>query len=206
MIKEAIKKYPKFSETDFIRLYCAMNFKNELSPIIKHHELEKRLYEFYSLPEFRELFQDICPKEDYINPENSYLDLQTALQMVQLLGLLTPIHDAGEIRSMITCDESIAQRIISNTDAEMVDKMANLFNTMYSLNDSSKEKDNTKISNAESVMNHFMEKLDHDDFTYDKEQSNGTELAFDEGFIDNQVKSYKKLLKSPSFNDLMRKL
>lgn len=99
MIKEAIKKYPRFSENDFIRLYCAMNFKNELSPIIKHHELEKRLYEFYSLPEFRELFQDICPKEDYINPENSYLDLQTALQMGQLLGLLTPIHDAGEIRS-----------------------------------------------------------------------------------------------------------
>ena len=68
MIKETIK-YPRFSETDFIRLYCAINFQKGLSPIIKHHELETKLYEFYSLPDFEELFQDICPKKDYINPK-----------------------------------------------------------------------------------------------------------------------------------------
>jgi len=62
MIKETVK-YPEFSEIDFIRLYCAMNFKNGCSPIIKHYELEKKLYRFYSLTEFRDLFQDICPKK-----------------------------------------------------------------------------------------------------------------------------------------------
>ena len=132
MIKESVK-YPKFSEVDFIRLYCAMNFKNGLSPLIIHHELEKKLYEFYSLPEFRKLFQDICPKKDYINPENSYLDLGIALNTAQLFGLLIPIHGVGEIRSIVSCDENIAQEIISSSDKEMVDKMTNLFNTMQNV-------------------------------------------------------------------------
>ncbi len=132
-------KYPNFDEYDFIRLYCAMNFKNELSPIIKHHELEKRLYALYSLPEFRELFQGIIPKRDYINPDNSYLDLGTALNTAQLFGLLTPIDRVGEIRSIVSCDNDIAQEIISNSDAEMVNKMTNLFNTMFNLDHNSKD-------------------------------------------------------------------
>ena len=100
MIKEIVK-YPEFSEIDFIRLYCAMNFKNGCSPIIKHNELEKKLYRFYSLPEFRDLFQDICPKKDYTNPENSYLNLGTALNTAQLVGLLIPIQSTGEISSIM---------------------------------------------------------------------------------------------------------
>lgn len=139
MIKEVVK-YPAFSETDFIRLYCAMNFKNSLSPIIKHHELEKKLYEFYSLPEFSELFQDICPKRDYICPENSYLDLGTALNTAQLFGILIPIHASGEIRSIISCDEGIAEQIISSTDEELVTKMSNLFNIMFNLDNKSNKK------------------------------------------------------------------
>lgn len=132
MIKENVK-YPKFSEVDFIRLYCAMNFKKELSPLIIHHELEKKLYEFYSLLEFRELFQDICPKKDCINPENSYLDLGTALNTAQLYGLLVPIHGVGEIRSIVSCDEDKAQEIMSHFDSEIVDKMDNLFDVMKNL-------------------------------------------------------------------------
>lgn len=125
MIKETVK-YPEFSEVDFIRLYCAMNFKNGCSPIIKHYELEKKLYRFYLLPEFRDLFQGICPVKDYINPENSYLNLDTALNTAQLFGLLIPIQGTGEIKSIISCDEKMAQEIISNTDTEMVTKMTKL--------------------------------------------------------------------------------
>lgn len=125
MIKEAVK-YPRFSEVDFIKLYCAMNFKNKRSPIINHQELEKKLYRFYLLPEFRDLFQNICPKKDYIDSENSYLNLSTALNTAQLFGLLIPIHGTGEIISIISCDEKIAQEIISNTDTEMVTRMAKL--------------------------------------------------------------------------------
>lgn len=132
MVTETVK-YPEFSGVDFIRLYCAINLKNGLSPLIIHHELEKKLYEFYSLSEFRKLFQDICPKKDCINPENSYLDLGTALNTAQLFGLLTPIHGAGEISSIISCDENTAQEIISSFDAEMVDRMANLFNTIQNV-------------------------------------------------------------------------
>lgn len=138
MIKETAK-YPSFDEYDFMRLYCVMIFKNKLSPIIKHHELEKRLYGFYSLSEFRELFQGIIPKRDYINPDNSYLDLGAALNTAQLFGLLTPIDRGGEISSIVSCDEDIAQEIISNADAEMVNKMTNLFNTMFNLDNNSKD-------------------------------------------------------------------
>lgn len=140
MIKETIK-YPRFSETDFIRLYCAINFQKGLSPIIKPHELETKLYEFYSLPDFEELFQDICPKKDYIDPENSYLDLETAISRAQTFGLLTQIRGVEEeIRFIISYDEEIAQEIISNTDTKMVDKMTNLFTVMFGLDSDSKKK------------------------------------------------------------------
>lgn len=138
VIKETVR--PKFSEIDFMRLYCAISVKKGVSPIIKHYELEKRLYRFKSLPEFRDLFQDICAKKDYVNPENSYLNLGIALNTAQLFGLLTLIHGVGEIRSIISCDEEIAQDIISNADPEMVNKMTNLFGVMFRLDDNSKEK------------------------------------------------------------------
>lgn len=145
MIKENVK-YPKFSEVDFIKLYCAMNFKNGLSPLIKHHELEKKLYEYYYLPEFRELFQGICPKKDYITPENSYLDLETALNTAQLFGLLTPIYGVGETKSIVACGDDIAQEIISSVDAEMVDKMTNLFNAIQNVQGPKLIKINTRQS------------------------------------------------------------
>ncbi len=44
MNKETVKTI--FSEISFIRLYCAINFKNKLSPIIEHHELEKNYINF----------------------------------------------------------------------------------------------------------------------------------------------------------------
>ena len=170
MIKETVK-YPEFSEIDFIRLYCAMNFKNGCSPIIKHNELEKKLYRFYSLPEFRDLFQDICPKKDYTNPENSYLNLGTALNTAQLIGLLIPIQGTGEISSIISCNDKIAQEIISSADTEIVNKMSKLFNLMLDFDSSSKE-------------NHFY-------------QTSDAELVLDEQVTDEQIESYTKALNSP---------
>ena len=170
MIKETVK-YPEFSEIDFIRLYCAMNFKNGCSPIIKHYELEKKLYRFYLLTEFRDLFQDICPKIDYTNSENSYLNLETALNTAQLVGLLIPIQSTGEISSIISCNDKIAQEIISSTDTKMVNKMSKLFNLMLDFDSSSKE-------------NHFY-------------QTSDAGLVSDKQFIDEQVESYTEALNSP---------
>ncbi len=125
------------------------------------------MYRFHSLPEFKELFQDICPKKDYINPENSYLDLGNAFQTAQLFGLLTLIQGVGETRSIISCDKNMAQEIISNVDVEMADKMANLFNAIFDLDNNSKEKKDSKISTE------------------------------DEGNINNQIEDYEKSLESP---------
>lgn len=200
MIKETVNH--KFSETDFIRLYCAINFKKGCSPIIKHHELEKRLYGFKSLPEFRDLFQDICAKRDFINPENSYLNLGAALNTAQLFGLLTPIHGVGETRSIISCDEETAREIISNTDPEMVNKMDSLLNKMFGLDNNSKEKQESQISDAKSVMNDIMENLNSGKLTHDKEQTIGEELTLDEKFIGEQIESYHELLKSTIMQEL----
>lgn len=63
----------------------------------------------------------------------SFLDLGTAINTAQLFGLLIPIHGVGEIRSIVSCDENIAQEIISGSDKEMVDKMTDLFNTMQNV-------------------------------------------------------------------------
>jgi len=38
--------------------------------------------------------------------------LETVLNTAQLLGLLIPIHDSGEIMSIISCDEEIAKEIM----------------------------------------------------------------------------------------------
>ena len=175
MIKETVK-YPEFSEIDFIRLYCAMNFKNGCSPIIKHNELEKKLYRFYSLPEFRDLFQDICPKKDYATPENSYLNLETALNTAQLVGLLIPMQSPGEISSIISCNDKIAQEIISSTDTEMVNKMAKLFNLMLDFDSSLKENRYYQTSDAGVVS--------------------------DKQFIDEPVENYTKALNSPIMSEI----
>ena len=175
MIKETVK-YPEFSEIDFIKLYCAMNFKNGCSPIIKHNELEKKLYRFYSLTELRDLFQDICPKKDYTNSENSYLNLETALNTAQLVGLLIPMQSPGEISSIISCNNKIAQEIISSTDTEMVNKMAKLFNLMLDFDSSLKENRSYQTSDAEVVS--------------------------DKQFIDEPVENYTKALNSPIMSEI----
>ena len=175
MIKETVK-YPEFSEIDFIKLYCAMNFKNGCSPIIKHYELEKKLYRFYSLTEFRDLFQDICPKKDYATPENSYLNLETALNTAQLVGLLIPMQSPGEISSIISCNNKIAQEIISSTDTEMVNKMAKLFNLMLDFDSSLKENRYYQTSDAGVVS--------------------------DKQFIDEPVENYTKALNSPIMSEI----
>lgn len=92
------------------------------------------------------------------------------------------------MRSIINCDENLAQIIISNTDEEIVNKMDKLFDLMFKLN---------QISDAESVMNNFIERLDKDDLPYDKEQLTGDEFKLDTEAIEAKVKSYKNLLNSP---------
>ena len=130
-MNKEIVKYPTFSEIDFIKVYCALNFKNGFSPILKHHELEKQLYPFYYFPEFRELFQDIVPKVDYANPENSYLDLELAFKTAMIFGLLSPIYESGEMKSIIQCNEEMANEILAHTTDEIVNSMTNLFSEMH---------------------------------------------------------------------------
>ena len=134
-MENKIVKYPSFTEYDFIRLYCALNLKYRQSPLLIHHELEKKLYKFYNLPELGILFEDICPKKDYANEANSYLLLSTAFQTAQTFGLLTSIQGVGETRSIISCDDEQADQIISDYDSEIVSSMCVLFNLLFKNSD-----------------------------------------------------------------------
>ncbi len=50
------------------------------------------------------------------------------------------------------------------------------------------------MTEANSVMDRFMEKLGNDEFTKENQHNNGPEIS--QNFIDEQVQSYSKLLKS----------
>lgn len=82
-----------------------------------------------------------------------------------------PIQSTGEIGSIISCNDKIAQEIISSTDTEIVNKMAKLFNLMLDFDSSSKE-------------NRFY-------------QTSDAGLVSDKQFIDEQVESYTKALNYP---------
>ena len=62
--------------------------------------------------------------------------------------------------------------------------------------ESEKGLNTTKISDAHSVMDDFMKKLANDELVRDKE------IKLDDNFIYEQLKSYRKLLKSPIIQGL----
>ncbi len=134
----------QFSEFDFIRLFCAMHYKARRVPIINHHALEKKLYPFYDVPEYKELFQDIVPKKDGIYKESNYLDLQKAFTTARIVGLLVPIHGAGALKSIVFCNDDIASEITSTVAPEMVDKMARLFVMLENVEEAKHVKKNIK--------------------------------------------------------------
>lgn len=125
MLKQSVK-YPSFSEYDFIRLYCAISAKKGSFPVIVHHELEKDLYKFYFLDEYKDLFEDIVPQTNNIDEQESYLNLNAGIQLAQTFYLLMPIHDNGEIRSMNICNIYEADKIIDSYSYDIVEKMSSL--------------------------------------------------------------------------------
>lgn len=60
----------------------------------------------------------------------------------------------------------------------------------------------SQFSNEENVMDSFLEKLNNDNLSCDKEPTNGKELEIDEKFIDEQLESYNKLLASPFLQEI----
>jgi len=104
------------------------------------------------------------------------LNLGTALNAAQLVRLLIPIQSTGETSSIISCNNKIAQEIISSTDTEMVNKMAKLFNLMLDFDSSLKENRYYQTSDAGVVS--------------------------DKQFIDEPVENYTKALNSPIMSEI----
>lgn len=150
MLKE---EFIKFSDYDFIRLYCAIYVKNSGSPILIHHQLEKELSIFYDNPKYKTIFQEINFKRDYINEENSYFDLENALQIAQIMGLLILIEDSGKNRSLITCKVSETEKIISEYDEKIVELMISLVEHLSNNEKNNQGKNTKKLIKTTSTKN-----------------------------------------------------
>jgi len=131
-----------------------MNFQNGLSPILNCHDLEKKLYSFSFDVSFQELFQDLCPRKDFIYLEDSYFDLSHAFQTAQIVGLLVPLCSVGDRRMVICCDQSMAQEILSHYDEKIVLQMTQLLDQMF-FTHSFSEKSSDMVLGEESFMNEF---------------------------------------------------
>ena len=66
------------------------------------------------------------------------------LNPAQLYDLLIPIHASREIKSIINCDNDIAQKIILNADEKIIYKMSNLLDTMQNIHEPKLVKNNLK--------------------------------------------------------------
>lgn len=119
-------KHSIFKEYDFIRLYCAICVKKGINLVLNHHDLEKQLYKYYSMDDFKDLFEDIVIKEDVAFPENNCVILSEGFQTALTFGILVNINDAGKMRSIITILKENSENIISKYDEQYVSKMSSL--------------------------------------------------------------------------------
>lgn len=126
-------KCVNFSEYDFVKLYCALNIKAGNSPLIVCEDLENKLYKFYSVPEFKNLFGSLGVQRDFENLENSRVWLGTAIQNTYLDGLSVQ-QDIVDDCAIITLSSDKADEIISLYDENIVLDMASLVEMMYAEN------------------------------------------------------------------------
>ena len=109
-----------FREFDFLRLLSAVLVLKSQKSIIVNQELEKKLYKYYKMPDFKILFQDICLKESYIDNKNSSINLTVAFQKAYACGLLVLLNDLSGLRSIIRLTPDEALILASEYDDEYI--------------------------------------------------------------------------------------
>ena len=143
-MEENKNKNFKFTEYDFIRLYCAVIIKTGNTPVLEYYELEKELYKFYNDSKFKILFDNIKIKKNYINIKNSHLLLDTGFEIAKTIGLLSPSQDDSNNRFLICCNEEQAQQMILSYNEDMVYKMYELLDKLEKLNENKQSEKNKK--------------------------------------------------------------
>lgn len=127
-------KKPNISKYDFLKLFLITSTIQEESNIIDNHDLEKKLYEFYDIPEFNFLFEDLEKKEDKANPKNNHIDLNSAFQIAYAYGILNITSDSSLQKSICTLSKSDAAKLISSYPFNITDAMNCLCKKYYEKN------------------------------------------------------------------------
>ena len=117
------------SDYQFLRLLLSNMSVLGYSPIIKNHELEKKLYYYlyyyYDDPGYHFLFEDIMKKESIDG--NNYVDLSVAFQTAYTLGILTLIRDSfNEVKSVNLISKKEAEEIVLLADQKQVEAINDL--------------------------------------------------------------------------------
>ena len=142
-----------FSDYQFLRLLSSVIVLKRQQQILVNHELEKQLYEYYKMSEFKILFQDICGKEDYINKENSFVDLNSAFQTAYAWGLMDPLQDAGGLKSIIQLTSEEALSTACEYDDEYIVLMNRMISQLFNLRlKSEKNTRRVMIGSGETAM------------------------------------------------------
>ena len=121
---------PDISEYGFIRLYSATVILQGKNPIFENHELEKDLFKYYDKEEYNFFFEDIVKREDKIFKDSSYLDLNAGLGQGYALGLLLPLQESKNLKSIINLSRENASEILSSFNKKQIVAMGNLCNEM----------------------------------------------------------------------------
>lgn len=121
------------SDYSFLRLLVSSIILKKQNPIIKNHQLAKKLYDFYDRKEYHFLFEDICKKEDIVG-ENNYVDLNCAYQQAYAFGLILQIHDChNELKSIINISIDEAKLIQSQYSQEQIEAISNMCDEIFGL-------------------------------------------------------------------------
>ena len=75
-------------------------------------------------------FEDIVKREDKIFKDSSYLDLNAGLGQGYALGLLLPLQESKNLKSIINLSRENASEILSSFNEKQIVAMGNLCNEM----------------------------------------------------------------------------
>ena len=129
MATKIMKIHPYFSDYSFLKLYCAYSTIEEDFPIIYNDEFSEKLYEYYKNSKLHNLFRGMSFIKN-TNEKKGYIDMTRAFMIAYTLGLLAQVSDRGKLRSIVLLNKLDAQKIISETDEDILEKMDILFSSI----------------------------------------------------------------------------
>lgn len=133
-----MKNSKPIHENSFFKLLCATIIQSSNNPVLDKNELQKKLFNYYDLEEYKILFSNFVKEDDI---ENEVIDLSGAFLSGYAYGLLTMIHDGNNRKYVINIDSIDSLKELDKYTEEEKLAALNLVNDLYTIkNDNNKAK------------------------------------------------------------------